>query len=130
MFKNLFDKATSEIKNRATEVLVAGKDNAQSTIIKNGLNIFIKKFGEIKDFKIDSHSKNITISIYLKGEVENITINIDSYKFFKDDDDIHYIEVFEISVNRYWIDAIAKLVVLDKKFPIPSQLVIPMKMLI
>jgi len=141
MFKSFLDKATSEIKSRAseavsnsldlaTEVLVAGKDTAQSTIIKNGLNIFINQFGEIKDFKIDSQSKNIIISIYLKGEVEDITINIESYKFFKDDDDIHYIEVFKISVNRYWIDAIAKVFVLDRKFPIPNQLVIPMKILI
>jgi len=141
MFKNFLDKATSEIKSRtsdaishsldlATEALVNGKDSAQSTIIKNGLNILIKKFGEIKNLKIDSQTKKITLTIYLKGEVQYIVIDIDSYKFFRDDDDIYYIEIFEVSVNRYWIDAIVKVFLLDKKFPIPNQLVIPIKILI
>lgn len=140
MFKSFLDKATSEIKSRtsevlvhslemATDALVNGKDTAQSTIIKNGLNIFIKKFGELKDLKIDSQNKKITLSLSLKGEVEDIIINIDSYKFFRDDDDIYYIEIFEVSINRYWIDAIAKFFLLERRFLIPSQLVIPMKIL-
>jgi len=129
LFKTFLDMATSEIKTRATDALINGKDTAQSSIIKNGLNIFIKKFGEIKDFKIDSQSKKITLEIFLKGESQDIIIDIDRYKFFKGDDDIYYIEIFEVSVNRYWIDSIAKVFLLGKRFPIPNQLVIPMKIL-
>jgi hypothetical protein len=141
MFKNFLDTATSTIKNRAseaisnsldlaTDTLISGKDTTQSTIIKNGLNIFIKKFGEIKNLKIDSQNKAITLDIFLKGEADTIILNIENYKFFKDDDDIYYIKIFDISANRYWIDAIAKVFTRDKQFPIPSQLVIPMKILI
>jgi len=129
MFKSFLDKATSEIKNRATDALINGKDSAQSSIIKNGLNIFIKKFGEIKEFRMDSQSKKVTLDIFLKGESQDIVIDIEEYKFFKGDDDIYYIEIFKISVNRYWIDSIAKVFLLGKKFPIPNQLVIPMKIL-
>lgn len=140
MFKTIIDKATSEIKSRAndaisssidiaTDTILTGKDSAQSTIIKNGFNVFIKKFGEIKDLKFNTKNKNITLSIYLKGEKQDVELNINSYKFFKDDDDIHYIEIFDISANRYWIDAIMKVFLLNKRFKIPSQLVVPIKIL-
>jgi hypothetical protein len=140
MFNKFLEKATAEIKNRtseaitqslniATDTLIQGKDTAQSTMIKNGMNVFIKKFGEIKEFKIDTKSKTITISIYLKGEVQDVVVKIESYKFFRDDDDIYYIEIFQISVSRYWIDAIAKTFLIGKKFPVPNSLVIPMKIL-
>ena len=140
MFKKFLDRATSEIKNLttdkishgldiATETIISGKDTAQSTLIKNGLNIFIKIFGEIRDLKFDTKTKSIIMSIFLKGETDDVILKILNYKFWKDDDDVHYIEISEISANRYWIDAIANVLLSGKKFAIPQNLVIPIKIL-
>lgn len=137
---DILDKVTAGIKNKvnetvsnsldlATETLISGKDSTHSIIIKKGMNLFIKKFGEIQDFSIDSLTKSIKISVNLKGEDSEIEININSYKFFKNDDDVYYIEIFEVSVNRYWIDEIMQLFVINKQFPIPNQLVVPLKIL-
>jgi hypothetical protein len=139
-FGKLFDKATSEIKtrandalsqsiDRATDTLVAGKDSTQSAILKNGLNIFIKNFGEIKDLKMDSKNSKLLFSIYLKGESGDVIIEVGNYKISRDDDDKHYMEIFEISANRYWIDALLKVFTLEKRFPIPPNIVVPLKIL-
>ncbi len=140
MFKKFLDKATSEFKNIAneavshsldiaTETIISGKDSAQSTIIKNAFNVFIKKFGEIKDLKFDTKTKSINLSVYLKGESDEVMIKILNYKFWKDDDDLYYIEISEISASRYWIDAISNVLLSGKRFVVPQNLVIPMKIL-
>jgi hypothetical protein len=136
----IFGKATSKIKDRAneaihhgidlaTDTILTGKDSAQSKLIKKGMNVAMKKFGEVKDLKFDTKNKSITLTVYLKGEKQDVVLNIDSYKFSKDDDDNYYIEIFTVSANRYWMDALVRTFLIGRKFPIPSQLVVPMKIL-
>jgi hypothetical protein len=138
-FRSFADKAIGEIKNktgdavefglnRATDTIIAGKDIANSTIIKNGLNVFIKQYGEIKDFSIDTKNRSVSLNIYLKGESGDVIIDIDSYDFLKIDDR-YFLKVYKISANRYWIDSILNVFAKEREFPVPAELVLPLKIL-
>gem|GEM_PF-2530694 len=138
-FKSITDKAITEIKsrtgdavefglNKATDTIISGKDMANSTVIKNGINVFLRKYGEIKEFKIDSKSQSVTLDIYLKGESSDVVVDIKNYDFFKKDDS-YFLKVYEISANRYWIDSILKVFAKDREFPVPAELVLPLKIL-
>jgi hypothetical protein len=135
-FGKLFEKTTSQIKSKANDAfsqsidiasdkLQAGKD----TVLKNSINIFIKSFGEIRDLKIDTKRKALSISIFLKGEKGEVELKVSNYKISKDDDDSYYVEIFEMSANRYWIDAIVKSFIVGQRFVILPNLVVPLKIL-
>jgi hypothetical protein len=124
VIKSIFGQAISQ----ATETLQSGKDSTQSAVIKNLANSFIRKFGEMKELHINSKDKQIHISLYLKGESGDVIIDIGNYKISKDDDD-YFIEINEVSANRYWIDALLKTFSHEKKIPIPPSFIVPMKIL-
>jgi hypothetical protein len=120
MFSSAFSKMSDTLQN--------GKDSTQSTVIKNIANGFMKKFGEIKELDINSKNKKIHLSVYLKGEKGDVIIDIGNYKISKIDDG-YFIELYEVSANRYWIDALLNTFIYEKKFPIPQKLVVPIKIL-
>lgn len=138
-FRNFADKAISEIKsktgdavefglNKATDTIITGKDIANSTIIKNGLNVFLKRYGEIKEFSIDTKSRTVTLDIFLKGESSDVVVNIESYDFLKIDDR-YYLKIYKINANRYWIDSILNVFAKEQEFLVPGELVLPLKIL-
>ena len=122
--------AVSSSFNKATETIINGKDLANSKIIKNGLNIFIRDFGEIHDLRIDTRAKTISLELSLKGEVQIVGVQILDYKFSQDREKTeYYFEVLDIQANRYWIDAILKSFIIGKKFKVPAEMVLPLKII-
>jgi hypothetical protein len=127
---SLASDAVSSGLHKASDTIIHGKDIANSTIIKNGLNIFIKDFGEIENLKIDTRAKTITLELSLKGENQLVNVQILDYKFLKNNETTEYFfQVLDIEANRYWIDAILKSFVINREFKVPSELVLPLKII-
>jgi hypothetical protein len=97
------------------------KDLGISKLTKTISNRFLKEYGEMLDFKLDSKNKTIEVEIMLKGEKEPLNLKISSYKIIKENDK-NYILFSEIETSREWLNIVAKNFLENKKFEISDEI--------
>lgn len=103
--KNLFNK---------------GKDLATSGIIKRIANHYIKDYGEMLNFKIDSENNILSLEVLLKGEVSPISVELKDYEFIFEEGE-NYITFNDVSASREWIDVLVKTLIEKKGGRIPLE---------
>ena len=96
------------------------KDSTNSAVFKAAINPFIRKYGQILQLKIDSKDKAFIFEITLKGEAAPIRIEIRKYEFINRDG-TNYVKLHEVFANRYWMDTMMELLLLEKEFPLPKE---------
>ena len=74
-------------------------------IAKKYVKSKIKKYGEMVNLKIDSKYKNIELEVLLKGEKENIFINVEKYEIVSKDGS-NVIKFKNVSASRKWIEVL------------------------
>ena len=92
------------------------KNYSLSTIAQKIINDNIKEYGKMVNLKIDSKNKNIELEVLLKGEKENIVININNYEIVNKNDS-KYINFNKISASREWIEVLINNVIVPNYAP-------------
>ncbi len=117
-FWDNFKKSTVDsVKDQVNTV----KDTTNSAVFKAAINPFIRKYGQILAFKIDSKDKAFLMEIMLKGEFEPIRVEIDKYEFIQKDEK-SYVKFHSLHASRYWMDTLMELMLLEKEFELPKEL--------
>ena len=81
------------------------KNSAISFLAEKFINNIIKEYGKMVNLKIDSKNKNIELEVLLKGEKENIFINVEKYEIVSKDGSI-FIKFKNVSASREWIEVL------------------------
>jgi hypothetical protein len=116
MLKDLWNKT----KNSAKEL----KDSTISTVVQKTCNYYIKEFGEMLNFQLNSQDKSVTLEVMLKGEKEPLKATIKEYEIIEENDKA-YLRFEDIQTSREWINTVLETFVDkdDKKIEIPRQYV-------
>lgn len=80
------------------------------------VNNKIEEYGEMVNLSIDSKNKNIKLEILLKGEKDNILVNVDRYEVIQKDD-TSYIKFKNISASREWVTVLINNVLIPNYAP-------------
>ena len=124
----LLDKVADVFKSQAKNVLQAGKDTTHSAVFKTAMNAFIKNYGKVVSFKIDSKDKSLVFEVMLIGELQPVRIEIEKYDFITEGE-ITYAIVHRLKANRYWMDAMMEFALLGKKIPLPKEMTKPIQLI-
>jgi hypothetical protein len=95
------------------------KDRTVSTAINMAFNNYIKDYGEMLKFNLDSKNKSINMELMLDGEKESLLVNIDRYELLKREDK-YFLKIYTLNTSRQWINTVASTYLEGKEFEIPS----------
>jgi hypothetical protein len=97
----------------------AAKDALSSQAARSYVNGLIKRYGEVRDLKINSKAKTIDIVCVLKGEPEPVKLRIDSYRI--ESEGAHrYIKLQTCSCSRLWLQHLIDDHACGQRFPLPA----------
>jgi hypothetical protein len=118
---SFFDKLKDMAKDTVKTSLHTTKDITQSAVFKAAINPFIRKYGQILAFKIDSRNKAMLFEIMLKGEARPVRVNVKKYQFFNKEDKF-FVKIVRVESNRFWIDAMMNTFIVDLEIELPKEL--------
>ena len=95
------------------------KDKTLSVTVKIAINNYIKEYGEMFKFNLNSVDKSIEIELMLKGERDTLTVNINRYEIIEKDNK-YFIKIDGVQTSREWINTIASTQLEGKRFEIPE----------
>jgi hypothetical protein len=98
------------------------KDKALSIIIEKMLSHLIADLGSITRFSIDTNSKSVFASLHLKGETQNIDVNISPYEIKQNGNKI-FLDIKAIRTSREWINILVDQYLPFKRLEIPNNLI-------
>ena len=81
------------------------------------INLTIKDYGDMIEFKLDHNKKNLYAKILLKGEDTPIELNIERYQI---DIDLGYIKILSANTSKEWLDAILNNFIINKPINVPK----------
>jgi len=110
----------SRLSDMGKNIIISGKDAALSHASKPLINQYIKEYGRMLKFNLDSTKKTIELSVLLEGEQEPIDIRIDRYALHEEQGR-HFITLEGIHTSRAWIDTVAAEMLNGKTFEVPSR---------
>jgi len=110
----------SRWSDRGKSIIVNGKDAALSHAAKPLINQYIKEYGHMLKFHLDSTQKTLEMSVLLDGEKEPIDIRIDRY-VLREEQGRYFISLEGIHTSRAWIDTVAAEMLNGKTFEVPSR---------
>jgi hypothetical protein len=100
-------------------MFTAAKDAIASQAARSYVNGLIKRYGEVKDLKIDSRAKTVAVVCELLGEAEPVVVGIDGYRV-ENEAGNHFLEITACSCSREWLQNLIEDRVRGQRFPLPS----------
>lgn len=100
-------------------MFTAAKDMMTSKAAKSYVNDFIKAYGRVDEFTIDSKRRRIDLKCQLTGEVAPIGVTIEKYQVEKKDGKT-YLTVLDSSATRAWMQAAMRQHLHGREFELPS----------
>ncbi len=92
--------------NFIKNILKSGKDSVLSAAVKRIVTYYIREYGKMLNFKLDSVNKSINIEVLLKGEDSPIKITLYDYELISEGDEAIF--SFErIEASREWMNILA-----------------------
>ena len=95
------------------------KDRTVSTAIHMAVNNYIKDYGEMLKFDLDSDNKSINMELMLNGERESLLVHINSYELIRREER-YILKIYSLKTSREWINTIASKYLENREFEIPS----------
>lgn len=86
-------------------MFTAAKDAMASQAARSYVNGLIKRYGEVRELRIDSRAKSVDITCTLLGERDPVTVRIDRYHI-ETAGAKHFVEVKACSCSRAWLQAL------------------------
>ena len=80
-----------------------------------------KGYGNVLDIKVNSENKTISLNVLLKGEVEEIIIDISGYTFEKHGNKKTF-AFEEVVTSREWLNVLIKNYFSKRHFEIPENI--------
>ena len=100
-------------------MFTAAKDMMTSKAAKTWVNDYIKSYGRLEEFSIDSKRHRIDMKCHLNGEVSPIGVTIEKYQVEQRGGKT-YIEVLDSSATRPWMQAAMRQHLHGRKFEVPG----------
>ena len=97
------------------------KDRAIAKALALFVEYKLKGAGKIVQCTIDSTTKSIGLTLWLKGEKEPLDVRIGRYEL-TNKDGLSSVTLYDISTSRKWIDVVAKEYIEGKPFAIPPHI--------
>ena len=100
--------------------LSASKDRLVETMAPGVLNSgFLQPYGRITDFKLNSESRELDVTVELNGEVEPLRVHIEEYELIEEAGKIFLI-VHRVVTSRTWLKALATNLAVGRKVELPE----------
>jgi hypothetical protein len=74
------------------------------------------------NLKVNSENKSIKIDMMLKGEAENLTIEITKYNIAEENGKV-FIEIVDLKTNREWLNIVIETFLSKKRVEVPQKFV-------
>ena len=96
------------------------KDTALSHGARIAINTQMKAYGKVQKLNLDSKEKSIALEIMLEGEIESLSVHIETYELTETDGH-HQLKVSGVTTSRAWINTVASDYLEGKAFDITEE---------
>jgi hypothetical protein len=100
-------------------VFTAAKDAVASHAARSYVNGLIKRYGEVRELKIDSRAKTVALVCELKGEAEPVRVNVEAYRIVAEGE-LKCVEITACSCSRVWLQNLLEDQVCGRRLKLPS----------
>ena len=97
----------------------AAKDAIASQAARSYVNGLIKRYGEVRELKIDSRAKTVARVCELKGEPEPVVIHVEAYRIVAEGE-LRFVEIAACSCSRVWLQNLLEDQVCGRRLKLPS----------
>jgi len=102
--------------------LSASKDRLVETMAPGVLNSgFLQPYGRITDFKLNSESRELDVTVELNGEAEPLRVHIEEYELVEETGKLFLI-IHRIVTSRTWLTALARDLAVGRKLELPENI--------
>ena len=102
--------------------LSASKDRLVETMAPGVLNSgFLQPYGRVTDFKLNSESRELDVTVELNGEVEPLRVHIQEYELTADDGKTFLI-IHRVVTSRAWLTALVRDLAVGRKLELPENI--------
>lgn len=97
----------------------AAKDALSSQAARSYVNGLIKRYGEVRELKIDSKAKTVDITCVLIGEHQPVKVRIESYRI--ESEGAHrFVKIQACSCSRPWLQHLLEDHLCGRRVKLPS----------
>ena len=96
------------------------KDKALSHGARVAINTQMKAYGKVEKLDLDSRRKSIELEVMLEGEIEPLSVHIETYAL-TETDGLHQLKVSGVITSRAWINTVASAYLEGKAFDITEE---------
>lgn len=100
-------------------MLIAAKDALASRAARSYVNGLIKRYGDVRELKIDSRAKTVHVVCGLIGETEPVTVNVEAYRIVAEDETT-FMEITACSCSRGWLQNLLEDQVCGRRLKLPE----------
>lgn len=100
-------------------MFTAAKDALASHAARNYANGLIKRYGEVKELKIDSLKKSVEVICLLTGENEPVKVIIENYRI-ESEGTRRFVEVTALTCSRPWLHNLLEDHARGRRLELPS----------
>ena len=86
-------------------MFTAAKDALSSQAARSYVNGLIKRYGEVKELKIDSKAKTVDVVCALLGEREPVTVRVENYRIINEGGK-SFVEITRCTCSREWLQTL------------------------
>src|SRR5688572_24879903 len=102
--------------------LSASKDRLVETMAPGVLNSgFLQPYGRITDFKLNSESRELDVTVDLNGEVEPLRVHIEEYELIEESGNI-FLVIHRVVTSRPWLTALVRDLAVGRKLKLPENI--------
>lgn len=111
--------ANARRRGRDGGVFTAAKDAVASQAARSYVNGLIKRYGEVRELKIDSRAKTVAVVCELKGESEPVKIHVGAYRIVAEGE-LRFVEITACSCSKEWLQNLLEDHVRDRRLKLPA----------
>ena len=87
-------------------------------VLNSGL---LQPYGRITDFKLNSESRELDVTVALNGEVEPLRVHIEEYELLEEAGEM-FLVIHRVVTSRTWLTALAKDLAVGRKLKLPENI--------
>lgn len=96
----------------------AAKDLFTSKAARTYANNVIARYGRVEELEIDSRNRKLRVVAMLEGEVDAVTLDVDSYQVHTEGTK-KFISIESCRCSRRWVETLLKDKVVGRRFELP-----------
>lgn len=100
-------------------MFTAAKDALASQAARAYVNGLIKRYGQVRELRIDSRAKTVHVVCGLIGEAEPVTMNVEAYRIVADGETT-FVEITACSCSRGWLQNLLEDQVCGRRLKLPA----------